>query len=331
MTTISSVLVATELSADGINTVRRAALLAQERGASLHLLHTLQAPGSKPPRSWFRPTIDMGINAALARRALQRLAVEISGAYDIVPTIEVLIGDPYQSLAQSAAQADLVVLGQRSQGLLQAWLTGRTVDRLLKMCRRPVLVVKAPDLQPYRRILLPISLTASSDAAIRVTACIRGDAGVQVFHAIDSDRHAVLSDADVPAHIIRETRAKEEAGIDARMRRKVARLGLQGESISFSLRHGPVVNTTLSHARHLGADLVVAGRMERLSWGELLRGSVSVRILTGSSCDVLIVPKPLEDSLSPATPLGELQSGFVGPVDMVETTTGRVDKALASI
>ena len=93
--------------------------------------------------------------------------------------------------------------------------------------------------QPYRRVLVPIDFTASSDAAIRVAARMRREAGMHVFHAINSQREAVLRDADVPEHIIRETRLMEEAGINARMRRKVARLGLDSTPMSFALAYGP--------------------------------------------------------------------------------------------
>jgi hypothetical protein len=49
---------------------------------------------------------------------------------------------------------------------------------------------------------------------------------MHVFHAIHSLRDAVLRDAGVPEHIIREAPLMEEAGTNARMRRKVAGLGL---------------------------------------------------------------------------------------------------------
>jgi len=43
----------------------------------------------------------------------------------------------------------------------------------------------------------------------------------------------VLRDADVPEHIIRETRITEEAGTTARMRRRAARLGLDSTRMNF--------------------------------------------------------------------------------------------------
>lgn len=296
MTSFTSLLVATDFSVDGNNAVRRAALLAHEHGARLHILHVVKATGCKPLRDWFHPTLDIDLRTAQARGALQRVAVEITGAYDVAPTIEVLVGDPFETLLRASDRADLVVLGRRGRNGLGGLLVGRTADRLLRTCRRPVLVVRTPVEQSYRRVLVPIDFTASSGAAIRVAAQLRREAILQVFHAIHSQRDAVLREADVPEHIIRETRLMEEAGTNARMRRKVAGLGLDCALMSFALAHGSPVESTLRHARQLGADLIVAGKQGRSTVCGFLLGSVSSRVMSGAVCDMLIVSRPRDSS-----------------------------------
>lgn len=297
MTSFTALLVATDFSVDGNNAVRRAALLAHEHGTRLHILHVVKAAGCKPLRDWFYPTIDIDLRTAQARGALRRVAVEIAGAYDVTPTIEVLVGDPFETLQRASDRADLVVLGRRGRGRFSGLLVGRTADRLLRTCRRPVLVVRNPVEQPYRRVLVPIDFSASSDAAIQVAAQMRRDAILQVFHAINSQREAVLRDADVPEHIIRETRLMEEAGTNARMRRRVAGLGLDCAPMGFALAHGPAVKSTLRQARQTGADLIVAGKQGRSTVGGFLLGSVSGRVLSEAACDMLIVPRPPDRSL----------------------------------
>jgi nucleotide-binding universal stress UspA family protein len=302
MTSFTSLLVATDFSPDGNNAVRRAALLAHEHGTRLHILHVVKAAGCKPLRDWFSPTMDVDLRAAQARAALQRVAVEITGAYEVIPTVEVVVGDPFETLLRASDRADLVVLGRRGRGRFSGLLVGGTADRLLRTCRRPVLVVRTPVAQSYRRVLVLIDFSASSDLAIRVAAQMRREASVQVFHAINSKRDALLRDADVPEHIIRETRLMEEAGTNARMRRKVAGLGLDCAPMSFALAYGPAVKSTLRHAQQLGADLIVAGKQGRSTVGGFLLGSVSRRVLSEAICDMMIVPRP-RDSLPPqATP-----------------------------
>lgn len=296
MKSFKCLLAATDFSVDGNNAVRRAALLAHEHGARLHILHVLEAEGCKPLRDWFSPTIDIDVKAAQARNTLRRAAVEISGAYDVSPSVEVVVGDPFETMMLASERADLVVLGRRGHGRLKGLLVGRTVDRVVRTCRRPVLVVKTPVEQSYRRVLVPIAFTAISDAAIRVAAEMPREAGVHVFHAIDSRRDAVLRDADVPPHIIRETRLMQEAETSARMRRKVAGLGLDSAPMRFALAYGPAVPAALHHARMLGADLIVAGKQGRSTVAGFLLGSVSSRVLSRSECDTLIVPKPRDEA-----------------------------------
>lgn len=296
MTSLTSILAATDFSVDGNNAVRRAALLAHEHGARLRILHVLNAAGCKPLRDWFSPTLDFDLKAAQAREALRRLAVEISGAYDLTASVEVIVGDTFETLMQASEHVDLVVLGRRGRGRFNGLLVGRTVDRMLRICRRPVLVVKTSVQGTYRRVLVPIDFTASSDAAIRVAARMRREEGMHVFHAINSKREAVLRDADVPEHVIRESRLMEEGAINARMRRKVARLGLDSTPMNYALAYGPPVCSTLRHAHRLGADLIVAGKQGRSTLGSFLLGSVSSRVLSEATCDMLIVPRPRDSS-----------------------------------
>lgn len=294
MTPITSILAATDFSVDGNHAVRRAALLAHEHGARLHILHVLKPAGPQLLRDWFSPTLDFDLKAAQARDALRRLAVEISGAYDLTAIVEVIVGNPFETLMQASVHADLVVLGQRGHGRIKGLLLGRTVDRMLRIGRRPVLVVKTSVKGTYRRVLVPIDFTASSDAAIGVADRMRREGIMHVFHAIHSKREAVLRDADVPEHVIRETRLMEEGAINARMRRQVARLGLDSMSMSYALAYGPQVRSTLRHAHRLGADLIVAGNQGRSGLGRFLLGSVSSRVLSEASCDMLIVPRVLD-------------------------------------
>ena len=294
MTSLTSILAATDFSVDGNNAVRRAALLAHEHGARLRILHVLNAAGCKPLRDWFSPTLNFDLKATQARDALRRLAVEISGAYDLTASIEVIVGDPFETLMQASEHVDLVVLGRRGHGRFKGLLVGRTLDRMLRICRRPVLVVKTPVQATYRHVLVPIDFTASSDAAIRFADRMRREEGMHVFHAINSKREAVLR--GVPGHVIRETRLMEEGAINARMRRQVARLGLDSTPMNYALAYGPPVRATLRHAHRLGADLIVAGKQGRSTLGNFLLGSVSSRVLSEATCDMLIVPRPREDS-----------------------------------
>lgn len=300
MTSLTSILVATDFSIDGNNAVRRAALLAHEHGARLKLVHVLDPAGCKPLRDWFSPSIDIDLKAAQARQSLRGFAVEIAGRYDVTATVEVMVGEPLETLLLASEQAELLVLGRHGHSRFQALLVGRTVDRLLRTCRRPVLVVKTPVEASYGRVLVPVDFTASSDDAVQMAARVARCGGMHIFHAINSHREAVLRDTDVQEHIIRESRLQQEAGIIARMSRKAARLGLDSLRMSFAVAQGHPVWSTLGHAHRLGADLIVAGKQGRSTLGEFLLGSVSRGVLAESGCDMLIVPRPRHQALARA-------------------------------
>jgi nucleotide-binding universal stress UspA family protein len=277
MKPLTTVLAFTDLSLADQHAVQRAALLAHGHGAELHILHVRASA----------PSID---SDARSRAALRRCATEIARRYDVPVRVDLRVGDPLETVLQASPAADLVVLGHRSASGLETWRRARFVKRLLEVCRSPVLVVRAPAHGPYRRVLLPVDLSAGSDSALRVAARVARGAGLHVFHAVDSHRESLLRRADVDESVIVEARAIEAAGIAARMRRSVVRLGLDSRRMSFAVRSGAAVPATLHQASVLAADLIVAGRQPKSTFADVLLGSVSSRLLCAAACDTLIVP-----------------------------------------
>lgn len=322
MTPFRSILVATDFSVDGTHAVRRAALLAREHDARLSLLHVVNPAGCKPLREWFWPSIDIDLKSAQARATLRRFAVEIAGQHDVVADIEVRVGDALEEMLRASERADLLVLGQRGNNPFKDLVIGKTADRLLRTCRGPVLIVKRSADVAYRRVLVPVDFTPSSDAAVLAASELTPGVAIQVFHAFSSTREAVLREADVPEAVIRESRAREEAGVIARMRRRVARLGLDSRRMSFTLGRGPAARSALHIAQTLGADLIVAGKQGRSTMAALFLGSVSKRLLAGSSCDMLIIPRPPSEPV-PLRALARVRSsGHDAAIDTASLARG---------
>lgn len=298
MTSFASILVGTDLSIDDRNAVRRAALLARQSGARLHILHVLDA--SRWPWS---PPAELHLESVAARDALRRLAVEIAGAHDVAATVEVRVGDPLQALAQASRSADIVVLGRRGRRRL-ASAFGRTADRLLRLGRCPVLVVKRAADAPYRRALTPTDFTAGAAAALRMAARLVVGGSLHVFHAHDASLASMLRRADVAEPAIRQVRAREEAGLLARLRSTVTRLGLDRQTISISVGRGPADLATLEVAQAFGADLIITGQSPRSVLRTFFLRSISRSVQAASTCDVLVVP-PTPDR--PSAPTGSVR------------------------
>jgi nucleotide-binding universal stress UspA family protein len=257
MIPIATILAATDFSPDGNNAAWRAALLARQLDARLRLLHVVDSTSFMPWRALLARPIDIDLEAARARASLRQLCAEIASRHDVTAAVEVRVGDPREELVRASAHADLLVLGQRGRNPLKTLVLGGTAVHMLRISRAPVLVVKRSANAPYRQVLVPVDLTARSDGAVQIAASLAPRANIQVFHAIDSAREAVLREADVTHAILLESRARDEARVNARMRRSVARLGLDGRRVRFSLAHGAPVHSTLRQLQASGADLVV--------------------------------------------------------------------------
>ncbi|MCG3190520.1 MAG: hypothetical protein LKCHEGNO_03264 [Burkholderiaceae bacterium] len=289
MTPIATILVATDFSASGNNAVGRAALLARQLGARLTLLHVVNPAGPRR-RRWFSRPIAVALEAARAQAVLTRLRIDIAGPLGVAASVDVRVGDARDELLAAARHADLLVVGQRRTHRLLALATAGTAARAMQAGRTPVLVVKRKVEGPYRQALVPVNFSAHAEAAVQTAASLAPEWGVQVFHAIDTLHETVLRESDATQAILRNARARQEAHVHARMRRSVARLGLEARRMSFALAHGAPVRSTLWQLRASAADLVVAGKQSRWAIGGLALGSVSRRLLARADCDIVIVP-----------------------------------------
>jgi nucleotide-binding universal stress UspA family protein len=159
-------------------TLRRAALLAAEHRAQLTLLHVVDPAGSGPCAngSGGRPTS----SSSSGRRGRRSIAWRSSSR---VATASMRVSSSASASAAGdrprGAAADLVVVGAKGANPLRELLLGRTpAEGLLRTVRRPLLLVRRPARQFYRRALVPLDFAACSGgrcsgrrASRRVPAC----------------------------------------------------------------------------------------------------------------------------------------------------------------
>ena len=186
MTWFKSILVATDFSDNATHAVRKAALLAEHQAARLTLLHVVNPAGFKPLRQWFAPSIDVDLKAAQARATLRRFAAEITGRHGVPARFRVVIGESFDEILRASEGVDLLVLGQRGRSRIKDLVTGSTAERLLRSCRRAMLIVKQPLDHLYRRILVPVDFTAHSQVCLQSAGGLVRTAKIHVFHALDS-------------------------------------------------------------------------------------------------------------------------------------------------
>jgi nucleotide-binding universal stress UspA family protein len=279
MSTLTSVLAATDFSALGNNAVRRAALIAAEQGAALKILHVDGAGADHADR---------------AKGRLGWLAREVASLYGVTANTASASGDVADELLRQAAHHDLLVIGDQARSRLKHLFVGRTSDRVIRCATKPVLAVRRSAVSPYGRALVSADFSAGSEAAIRFAARLLPKARLQLSHALrHTGQESAMKEVGVPWHIVEAYRAREVEGATARLRRFAARLGLDANGISFAVARGPaVVPATLRQSELWQADVVVAGKHGGHTLARFLLGSVSRSLLRGCLRDVLIVPGP---------------------------------------
>jgi nucleotide-binding universal stress UspA family protein len=311
MNRIESILVATDFSPHAGNALARAALVATEHGARLHLLHVVN-------RSLFRRVRDLiarraanaDVEAKLAQThdALSALARNIAASHGIEVSAQVRVGNALHEVRRAAHGFDMVVLGIRGLDSLRDLVRGSTASRLHTKCDRPMLVVKQPAHNSYRRVLVPMNRSRSA-AAIRAAMRLAPNAGIRLLKALRNDREAEMRLADVSEPVIQAYRTKELARARAQMREIASEFHDGDALMRISVEYSDVLDMTLRHDVQTNADLIVAHSHRKSSISNLLLGSVTRRLLRHARCDVLLVAKTgLEapQSRPVVAPAGEL-------------------------
>lgn len=156
------------------NAAWRAALVARELGSPLLLLHA--------HRDASRARAIGQLLAEHASRIAERTGLDVA--------TEVATGDPLREATRAARDARLVVLGARRNNPLREWVLGTQAERLIRLCRAPVLVVKREANKAYRRLLVPLDLEDDGQAVLSLAAALSRAPMLEVLHALDG-REAV--------------------------------------------------------------------------------------------------------------------------------------------
>jgi nucleotide-binding universal stress UspA family protein len=138
---IKKILVAVDGSLPAIHAAKKALELAKPVQAEVTLIH-VEAPSVLPGDMPFAPIADLR-EAELARGAgiLKNTLAALEGTG--IKTLN-LLGAPAEVIADTAMDEgfDLVVVGNKGRGAVSRVLIGSVADRLVHICKRPVLVVR---------------------------------------------------------------------------------------------------------------------------------------------------------------------------------------------
>ena len=281
MQNLKRILAVTDFSAPADHALRRAALLAKQHEAELHLLHVVHPLSLYPGQDIDVPALD---NAALghAGERLGAIAKVLAEHYGIRTHTAWRIGRAHAQIAEYAREtsADLVVAGARGESTMRRLLLGSTSARLLRVRSGPTLIVRNTDVQPYERVLAAVDFSADSRIALAWARCLAGKARLDVVHVLESELDRRLPQDE------RENRDAEMRAIAGNLMSNLL-ADLPGENTGH-VETGYPPARLLELTETWRTNLVVLGRHGPDPLAEFLLGSVSKDVAQTTECDVLV-------------------------------------------
>lgn len=292
MTQQKRILAATDLSAPARHAVERAAMVSQDTASGLDMLHV----ANLAPLERLRQLVGaapVGLEQRVmdaARQKLHELASAVHHRFGIAAGTHVQAGSLVSELARKREDlgADLLACGARGENLVRHYLLGTTALRVLSTASCPVLVVKQPPHEPYRRLLVPVDFSPSSLRAITHARRVAPRAELVLLHAYNPPFEGHLRYASVEERVIHHYRsvARREANLRLRSLREQA--GLDVREASLVVLHGDPGSCIVSQEQEQDCDLIVIGKHGESLVEKLLLGSVTKHVLAQSQGDILV-------------------------------------------
>lgn len=293
MPSLRRIVVATDFSAFSERVVQRAAQLAKQHQAELHLMHVVRPldlyPGLTMGPDEFGHHDEELLQTEQGR--LEAMAASLASQLGIRTLPVSRLGRAHTEIAAYAQEvsADLLVAGARGENTLMDLFLGSTVSRLLRVAPCPVLIVRNPADEPYRQVLAAVDFSPVSVSVVAHAVLLAGGAPVQVLHVLGTEveqrlRRAKADRVDITGWLER-LRNEAAAKLDALLA-PVA----QGAAIERLVQPGFPPAAICECIETDRADLVVLGRHGHggglQDW---LLGSVSKDVALAAACDVLII------------------------------------------
>lgn len=281
MSTLGPLLLATDLSARSDRALDRSLMLARQHGTRLVALHVMEPASATAlaAPAWRRLAPDHKVLAE------QRLAEDLADA--AVPTEAVVTsGHPVDVILDTAAHfgCQLIVTGIARETTLGRLLLGNTVERLARVARQPVLVVKARPRRPYQDVVIATDFSEGSRQALRAALAVAPGARLTLFHAFAVPARAdTMSQDDIAVHCHKEAELKAEAFL----RDTPELAGLPKPNVVLEAGQPEAQLSPFVFQRR--CDLVVTGTHGLTGILRTALGSVAEKLLEALTCDVLIV------------------------------------------
>lgn len=272
-----TILLATDLTPRCDRAAERAVRLAEEWNAQLHVVTVLDAKEGIGDE-------DTSDDRLVART---RARIEQSLGDGGKALIHVLHGPEDRTITDLAAKvgASLIVTGPSGGRWFGQTLLGGTIRSLMRTARAPVLLVKAPVLRRYRRVVVSMDLSDASRAPVEAAFRLFGrGASLSVFHAFRTPYRLLIDNIDAYEAGLRE-------GVTSEIRDALTAWSVpQVDDLPIIALQGDAATQLAELAQRQDIDVVVTGTHGRTGLMNLMLGSVAEAIVEAVACDVLVAP-----------------------------------------
>jgi nucleotide-binding universal stress UspA family protein len=263
-----------------------ARLLAESFGAQLTLYHVLETPPVGP-----RPStpIEEEVFRRQEKAAREHLDLRAAAVAARAQVVVQRSPDARRALVTHLrlAKPDLTVMATHGREGLSHLFLGSVTERALERGDAPILCVREPEhgvAMPYRRILVPTDLTASSRRAFPLAALLARRFGAEVLIAHYSQVRAPASLSGVPE--LMESRVPGDGLVHEFLQE-----AFEGVRVTINVDLGSPWEKILETARTEKADVIVLSTHGPNSLSDRVLGSHAERVVRHSPCPVLVVPE----------------------------------------
>jgi nucleotide-binding universal stress UspA family protein len=289
---IRHIVAATDFSNPANMASRRAAFLAKELRAELHLIHVIHPldlyAGSE--LSFDFQMHYQQVQQQHIKTQLEQLATELREQFAIVVHASNRIGRAHTEIADYAASinAGLIIAGAQGENSILAKLLGSTALRLLKIAKCPVMIVKnkTTPLQSYRKVVAAVDFSKGCAKVPGLASTIAPNAEIEALLIFDSNQEAHMYKAGMDQALLSEYRTKALTQAEDKLNDILT--AQNNKHMTKQILSGYPPEAICARAKALNADLIVIGKHNANNIEDWLLGSVSKGVAHDAECDVLL-------------------------------------------
>ena len=273
---------ATDLSPRSDRAIERAINIAHEKDATLTILHVID--GDLPK----------GVVEAQKRIAAETINEQVETLTKGERThisVQVVLGRPYMEILEMSDRmdAEMVILGTHHKDVLRDMFQGTTVERVVRVCHAPVLVVKDLVHGPYTQVMIGVDFSVFSRRAIEFAVFFVPGASFNLVHAYHVPYKGFLHSKSIEEEVKKQEQLELQSMVDEEMATFLSSLSAENPTLNTIMQEGAVRDVIYEQIQLLKPDLLVIGTHGRTGVAHAFLGSVAEDVLNQPPCDVLVV------------------------------------------